>query len=198
MLGKVSFKRRRLFFTIPALPEQILPFPPPGRVPQPRGQAASREGYFWLRQASCPWLLVPREKAIQYLQEHIWQRGSTINLPRFNTPCSRLVIAASSQSGSEQLLEAGVAPPSLLLHRFSSLLSGGPRHQTRDTARLGFRGPLSLGGQDFGASLMRLHIFFFPNSLFIFSRVIGLCSSDSFSKHTQSRLGDKTNQPREA
>lgn len=59
--------------------------------------------------------LVLRDKAIQYLQEHIWQRSSTINLCCFNTPCSRLVIAASSQPGSEQLLEAGVHPPSLLL-----------------------------------------------------------------------------------
>ena len=45
---------------------------------------------------------------------------------------------------------------------------------------------------------MCLHIFFFPNSVFIFSCLVGLHSSDSFSKHTQSSLGDKTNQPREA
>lgn len=84
--------------------------------PAPAAPATSREGYFWLRQASPPLRhLLLRDKAIQYLQEHIWQRGSAINLPHFNTPCSRLVIAASSQPGSEELLEAGVSLPWLLL-----------------------------------------------------------------------------------
>lgn len=105
--------------------------------------------------------LVLRDKAIQYLQEHIWQRGSTINLPHFNTPCPRLAIAASSQPGSEQLLEAAVPPLSPL-----SLLSQGPGHHT---ACLGPQDPLSLGGQDFGPSSVCLSFFFSPSSSFIFS-----------------------------
>lgn len=93
-----------------------------------------------------------RDKGIQYLQEHIWQRGSTINLPPFNTLCSRLAIAASSQ----QFLEAAIPLP-------SRLLPAGMGTRTISTHAMacpGFSG--SLG------PLVCLHVFLFPNSLFIF------------------------------
>lgn len=92
-----------------------------------------------------------RDKAIQYLQEHIWQRGSTINLPPFNTLCSRLAVAASSQ----QFLEAAIPLPPRLLPAGMGIRATST-HPTASPAFSGSLGPLE-----------RLHIFLFPNSLFI-------------------------------
>lgn len=74
--------------------------------PEPQARLLLGGSFGWARRP-----LGLRDKAIQYLQEHIWQRGSTINLPPFNTPSSRLAAAASSQ----QFLEAAIALPSQLL-----------------------------------------------------------------------------------
>lgn len=87
--------------------------------PQLRGQARLPPGRVISGWARHP--LGLRDKAIQYLQEHIWQRGSTINLPPFNSLCSRLAIAASAQ----QFLEAAIPLPS----RAPPCWDGDQKHQ---------------------------------------------------------------------
>lgn len=165
MHGGASLKEKWLSFKTPALPGHILPLPLPRKglttlCPQPRGWAASSEGNCCLCWASSPQHLTPRDKGIQSLQEHIWQGGSTINLPHFNTPCSQLAVVASSQPGSEQLLEVGILPP--------LLLPAEPGDQVTATLLLlDFRVcPPSRG---FRAPLLWLHAFFFPDSLLISS-----------------------------
>lgn len=157
-----------------------------------------REGWGWLPRGLFlaavgippPQHLVLRDKAIQYLQEHIWHRGSTINLPHFNTPYSQLAIAASSQPGSEQLLEAAIPSLLLLLPAEPGARSPHCLSWTSGSAlpwRTGLRGILSVP-----------LLFLFPKFLvyLLLTQIRTWFSSESFSKHTQRSLGDKINQER--